>query len=304
MSQDHSLVQITSALKPRKPKPGLYIVATPIGNKWDITLRALQILQSADWIAAEDTRHSQKLLGFYGIDAKFISYHDHNESTMAEKLAEKIHGGESVALISDAGTPLISDPGYRLMRACVVQNIPIHVIPGPSSTVAALAVSGLPPMPFHFVGFLPQKGRSNRLLEWKNLPATIMFFESPNRLVESLQKCLDVFGDVDCAVARELTKMFEEVQRGKLSEMIAHYTANEPKGEVTVMIDNSHPMGATAQDLDGMLHQSLQFMSVKDAAETVARESGLPKRQVYQRALEIQKAQMQQSGDAHNGEPA
>lgn len=288
MSQDNNLIQIAGSLKQRKPKAGLYVVATPIGNKWDITLRALQILQSVDWIAAEDTRHSQKLLNFYGIDAKLISYHDHNEMGMASKLAGKIQGGESVALISDAGTPLISDPGYRLMRACVAENIPIHIIPGPSATIAALAISGLPPIPFHFFGFLPQKGRSNKLLEWQKLEATIMFFEAPTRLVESLQKCLDVFGDVDAAVARELTKMFEEMQRGKLSALIAHYTANEPKGEVTVLIDNSHPIGATPGDLDGMLQKALGFMSVKDAAEVVAREAKLPKRQVYKRAIELQ----------------
>ncbi|TAH35779.1 MAG: 16S rRNA (cytidine(1402)-2'-O)-methyltransferase [Alphaproteobacteria bacterium] len=265
------------------------MVATPIGNKWDITLRALQTLQSVDWIAAEDTRHSQKLLNFYGIDAKLISYHDHNEMGMAGKLAGKIQGGESVALISDAGTPLISDPGYRLMQACVAENIPIHIIPGPSSVIAALAISGLPPIPFHFVGFLPQKGRSNKLLEWQKLEATIMFFESPMRLVESLQKCLDVFGDVDAAIARELTKTFEEMQRGKLSTLIAHYTAHEPRGEVTVLIDNSHPISTSATDLDGMLKKAMEFMTVKDAVETVSHEAKLPKRQVYKRALELQK---------------
>ena len=153
MSQDN-LIQIAASLKSRKPKAGLYLVATPIGNKLDITLRALQILQSVDWIAAEDTRNSGKLLQFYGIDGKMISYHDHNETSMAEKLAGKILGGESVALISDAGTPLISDPGYRLMQACASHGIPITIIPGASSVIASLAISGLPPIPFYFAGFM------------------------------------------------------------------------------------------------------------------------------------------------------
>ena len=288
MSQDSNLVQIVETLKSRKPKPGLYIVSTPIGNKWDITLRALQILQSVDWIAAEDTRHSGKLLQSYGIDAKMISYHDHNETTMAGKLADKILSGESVALISDAGTPLISDPGYRLMQACIAHDIPITVIPGASSVIASLATSGLPPIPFYFAGFLPQKGRRNKMQELKKIPASLMFFESAMRLIDTLEDCLSEFGDVAAVVSRELTKTFEEVRRGKISELIAHYRTHEPKGEVTILLDNAHPAIATEFDLDKTIIENLQFMSVKDAAETIARENKLSKREVYKRALELQ----------------
>jgi 16S rRNA (cytidine1402-2'-O)-methyltransferase len=288
MSHDDNLIQIARAVQGRKPKAGLYVVATPIGNKLDITLRALQILAGVDWVACEDTRHSQKLLDAYGIQTRTLSYHDHNELTMAEKLAEKIHSGQSVALISDAGTPLISDPGYRLLQACLAQAIPITIIPGASAVLAALAVSGLPPLPFYFSGFLPQKGAQKRIAELSQIRATLIGFEAPQRLVETLLAWQAALGDRPAVIARELTKTFEELQRGPLSALIAHYTAHPPKGEVTLLIDNHQPPEMTG-DLDGMLQDALRHLSVKDAAEDVARRANIPKRQAYQRALELLK---------------
>lgn len=289
MSHDDNLIQIARAVQGRKPKAGLYIVATPIGNKLDITLRALQTLASVDWIACEDTRHSQKLLDVYGIATRTLSYHDHNELTMAEKLAEKIHSGQSIALISDAGMPLISDPGYRLLQACLAQAIPITIIPGASAVVAALAVAGLPPLPYYFSGFLPQKGAQKRISELSAIRATLISFEAPQRLVETLQAWHDALGDRPAVVARELTKTFEEFQRGTLSTLVAHYTAHPPKGEVTVLIDNHQPQTANPDDVDALLRESLTHHSVKDAAEDVARKASIPKRQAYQRALELLK---------------
>jgi 16S rRNA (cytidine1402-2'-O)-methyltransferase len=287
MSHDDSLVQIARAVKGRKPKPGLYVVATPIGNKLDITLRALQTLGGVDWVAAEDTRHSQKLLASYGLEVKMISYHDHNELTMAEKLAEKIQAGQSIALISDAGTPLISDPGYRLLRACVAAEIPITIIPGASSVIAAVAVSGLPPLPFYFAGFLPQKGMAKKIAALAQIQASLVLFESPLRVVETLQALAQGLGDRPAAIARELTKNFEELKRGSLLTLADYYTQHPPKGEVVLMVDNHRQAEAASGDIDNLLHDALTHLSVKDAAEQVARDAQISKRQAYQRALTL-----------------
>jgi 16S rRNA (cytidine1402-2'-O)-methyltransferase len=273
-----------------KPAAGLYIVATPLGNALDMTLRAIAILRGADVIAAEDTRVTQKLLAIYGIKTPLISYHDHNEREMAGRLAHNISAGKSVALVSDAGTPLISDPGYRLLQSCIAEQLPIHVVPGPSAVISAIAVSGLPPLPFQFCGFIPPRGRKNKLAELKSIPATHVFFESALRLVELLHDIESVMGNVPTSIARELTKKFEEVRRGPISDMIDYYTKNPPRGEVTVMISTVDVAAENGSSrMDDMLRELLPQMSLKKAVAQTVEQTGMAKRVVYGRALELQK---------------
>ena len=206
-----NLAELSRILGDSKPAAGLYIVATPLGNALDMTLRAIAILRGADVIAAEDTRVTQKLLAIYGIKTPLISYHDHNEREMAKRLAHNISAGKSVALVSDAGTPLISDPGYRLLQSCIAEQLPIHVVPGPSAVISSIAVSGLPPLPFQFCGFIPPRGRKNKLAELKSIPATHVFFESALRLVELLHDIESVMGNVPTSIAR----INQKIRRGQ-----------------------------------------------------------------------------------------
>ena len=219
----------------------LYVVATPIGNLGDIALRALDVLKSADLIAAEDTRHSGILLKHFGIKKPFISYHEHNEARRAPELVERLTHGENVALITDAGTPGLSDPGLRLIRECIQRELPFTIIPGPSSILTALLGSGFSTERFSFCGFLPVKSgkRERELRAAAERRDTAVFFESPYRLTKTLAACIDVIPDRQLCVARELTKKFEEFRRGIASELLAYYQAHRPKGEIVLVISGS-----------------------------------------------------------------
>lgn len=269
-------------------------MATPIGNLGDITARALEGLRAADLIACEDSRVTGKLLHHMGIAQKLVAYHDHNAAEMRPKLLGRIAAGETVALVSDAGTPLISDPGYKLVQEAVAAGLKVTMLPGPSAPVMALALSGLPSDRFLFAGFLPPKpgARRSAIQEVARAPVTLVFFETAPRLADSLGDLMAVLGDRPAAVARELTKLFEEVRRGKLSELIAHYAeAGPPKGEIVVVVGPPAEDAVDAADLDTLLARALQSMSVKDAAATVSAATGRPKREVYARALELGKGE-------------
>jgi 16S rRNA (cytidine1402-2'-O)-methyltransferase len=217
----------------------LYIVSTPIGNLADITLRALEVLKKVDLIAAEDTRHTKKLLNYYDIHTPLTSYFEHNELQKSEIIIKELTSGKNVALVSDSGTPTISDPGYRIVRRCVEAGINPTPIPGASAFLAAAVASAMPLNNFAFEGFLPQKEgkRRRRFQELKAEPRTLIFYESPHRLVKFLKAALDIFGDREAVIARELTKKFEEFFRGKLSEALSKYQSNQPRGEFTIIIE-------------------------------------------------------------------
>jgi 16S rRNA (cytidine1402-2'-O)-methyltransferase len=219
----------------------LYVVATPIGNLGDITLRAIEVLKSADVVAAEDTRRSGMLLKHLGIKKPFISYHEHNEAARTMELVERIARGENIALITDAGTPGMSDPGLRLIRECVRRRVPFTIIPGPSSILTALLGSGFSTDKFCFRGFLPVKSgqRERELRAATERDETTIFFESPYRLTKTLAACIDIIPERQLCVARELTKKFEEFRRGAASELLAHYQAHPPKGEIVLVISGS-----------------------------------------------------------------
>lgn len=275
---------------------GLYIIATPIGNIADITLRALEVLGKVDVIACEDTRVTGKLTAIYDITAQKIPYHDHNADEMRPKLIQMMKEGQKVALVSDAGMPLISDPGYKLVQQCAAEDVPMTCIPGATASLTALVLSGLPTDKFMFAGFLPPKSaaRKTALVEVKTVPATLVFYETAPRLIESLTDMADVLGDRPAAVARELTKKFEEVQRGLLSELVQHYEREgEPRGEIVVIVgapQADYLENWTDTRIDALLAKMIeeQGMSVKDAAAYVAAQSGIKKRDVYQRALLLQ----------------
>ena len=272
--------------------PGLYIVATPIGNIRDITLRALDILASADVLACEDTRVTQKLLRAYGITAaKIFPYHEHNAETVRPKLMARLRAGEKIALISDAGTPLISDPGYKLVREVVEENIAVYAVPGASASLAALVSAGLPTDRFLFAGFLPSRRTARRqaLKDVAAVPASLVFFESTRRLADSLADMGDMLGSRQAAVARELTKLHEEIRRGRLDELAEHYAAaGAPKGEAVIVVAPAGKEEADV-DIDLMLRDALGNMSLRDAAATVSEASGQARRKVYARALELAK---------------
>lgn len=267
--------------------PGLYLVATPIGNLRDITLRALDTLAAADMIACEDTRVTGKLLQAYDISKKMIPYTDHSTDRERDRLIGALQAGKSVALVSDAGTPLISDPGYKLVQRCYDHGIAVTSLPGANAPLTALQLSGLPSDGFSFIGFLPPKSaaRKTRLGEWARVPGTLILFETGPRLCESLADMHAVLGDRPASVVREITKLYEEARRAPLSELITHYTAHgAPKGEIVVVIGE----GTQAPpDTDALLKAALAQMSVRDAAAHVASITGLPKKDIYARALEL-----------------
>ncbi len=219
----------------------LFVVATPIGNLGDITLRAVEVLKSADVIAAEDTRHSGLLLKHLEIKKPFVSYHEHNEAARTTELVERLGGGENVALITDAGMPGLSDPGVRLIRECIKRELPFTIIPGPSSILTALLGSGFSTEKFSFRGFLPVKSgqRERELRAAAERDETAIFFESPYRLTKTLAACIDIMPERQLCVARELTKKFEEFRRGAAGELLAHYQAHPPKGEIVLLISGS-----------------------------------------------------------------
>jgi 16S rRNA (cytidine1402-2'-O)-methyltransferase len=270
--------------------PGLYLVSTPIGNLGDMTLRALDALAGADAVLCEDTRVTAKLLARHGIAAALVPYHDHNAATMRPRLVERLKQGQALALVSDAGTPLISDPGYKLVRAALAAGIAVTSLPGASAILAALQLSGLPPDRFCFLGFLPAKAQARRrtIEEARKIPATLVFYETAPRLVSSLADMKDVLGDRPAAVARELTKLFEEVRRGTLAELVAHYReAGPPKGELAVVVGPPEAAASSAASLDHDLAAALARMSLKQAVTSVARASGLRRKLVYARALAL-----------------
>lgn len=283
--------------KPAAPKPraGLHLVATPIGNAGDITLRALETLRGVDVIACEDTRTTGRLMARYGVSTPLIPYHEHNAAKMRPQLLARMAAGQAIALVSDAGTPLISDPGYKLVRAAVAEGLDVTHLPGANAALTALVLSGLPSDRFLFAGFLPNRTGARRaaLAELRAVPATLVFYESPQRLPEMLADAAGALGAREAAVARELTKLFEEVRRGPLTDLAARYAeAGPPKGEVVVVIGppTDAPADAPA-DIDALLRDALDSMSVRDAAATVAAATGRPKKEIYARALEMSKAE-------------
>lgn len=269
---------------------GLYVLATPIGNARDISLRALDILKGCDVIAAEDTRVTAKLLAIHGISRPLVPYNDHNGGEMRPKILARLEQGQGVVLVSDAGTPLVSDPGYKLVREAIAAGAHVVAVPGPSAVLAGLTLSGLPSDRFLFAGFLPSKAgeRKTALEELKAVRATLIFFESAQRLAESLTAMSDVLGDRPAAMTRELTKLHEEVRRGSLRELAAHYEkAGAPKGEVTLLV--GPPLEVVADDakVDAALKAALAFMPVKAAADMIAALTDGSRKQLYARALEL-----------------
>jgi 16S rRNA (cytidine1402-2'-O)-methyltransferase len=277
-------------------RPGLYVVATPIGNLKDVTFRALSVLAAANAVLAEDTRVTKTLLAHYGITTPLIAYHEYSNEAVRERMIHRLREGQALALVSDAGTPLVSDPGYKLVQAAIEDGLPVTPIPGPSAILTALVVSGLPTDRFFFEGFLPPKSaaRRARLGEIALIPGTLMLFEAPHRLPDMLADAAAVLGERQAVVAREMTKLFETVRRGTLPEL-ARIFAEEgpPKGEIVVLIgEATRAMHAAEVDaaLDGRLAAALAHHSIKDAAALVAAELDLPKREVYARALALAKA--------------
>ena len=279
--------------KPPPLVPGLHIVATPIGNMRDITLRALDVLREADLIACEDTRVFAKLASSYGIAAPTVAYSDATQDVAEPRIVRALAAGKRVALVSDAGMPLISDPGYRLVRAALAGDHVVTAAPGASAVPMALALSGLPTDRFFFGGFLPAKESERRraIASAAAVPATLVFFEAPHRLAASLVDLAELLGPRPAAIARELTKLFEEVHRGPLTELAQHYALHpDVKGEIVLVIG---PPGETeapaAERLDEALRAAMAGASVKDAAAEVAARYGLRRRDVYARALELKR---------------
>ena len=286
-----SFILAGQPVRASRPASGLYLVATPIGNLRDITLRALEILAGADVIACEDTRVTRKLLDHYGISSPMTAYHEHNAAAARPKLLAKLAAGEAIALVSDAGTPLISDPGYKLVRAAQEAGHNVTALPGASATLTALNVAGLPTDRFFFEGFLPPKSgqRRTRLAEIVRIPATLVLFETGPRLAPALADLAAELGPREAAVCRELTKMHEEVRRGDLATLATDY-ANmpEPRGEIVIVI--APPPGEekpAAGQIDDLIRRALARVSMKDAVGEVAMATGLPRREIYQRALEL-----------------
>ncbi|MBS1002582.1 16S rRNA (cytidine(1402)-2'-O)-methyltransferase [Acetobacter thailandicus] len=274
----------------------LTLVATPIGNLSDFSPRAIQALKHADLVLCEDTRTTARLLSEYNISVRTEALHEHNEEQRVPGLISKLEQGLQIALVSDAGMPLLSDPGYRLVRAAIDADIPLTVIPGPNAALTGLVLSGLPPHPFMFIGFPPPRSSARKeafaklhAAEHAGLAATLIWHESPHRLSETLVDMEAIFGPSrQGAVARELTKRFEEVRRGTLSQLAEYYAANTPRGEITVLLGPPSETHETSQrSLDDTLRSLLETHSVKDAATLAATAAGLPRRTVYARALEL-----------------
>ena len=271
---------------------GLHVVATPIGHLGDVTLRALSTLQSADIVLCEDTRVTRKLLDRYGLKPRLFAYHDHNAASVRPKIIEELKAGRSVALVSDAGTPLISDPGYKLVAETLEAGFRVFPVPGASSLLAALVAAGLPTDRFFFEGFLPVKSgqRKNRIAELKEIPATLVFYETGPRLAESLHDLAETLDARMAAVCRELTKAFEETRRGTLIELASHYeNSGAPKGEIVVVVAPPDPstQSVSAEELDRKLLRALQGGSLKDAVAEVTEETGMKRREIYARALAL-----------------
>ena len=269
----------------------LYLVATPIGNLADITHRALQVLKDVDVIACEDTRHTHKLLQHYGITTKTVSYHEHNEQQRATELIDLLRQGSDIAVVSDAGTPSISDPGFRLVRAAIESDVAVVPVPGPSALISALIAAGLPTDEFFFAGFLPSRSnaRRARLNELQSVPGTLIFYEAPHRLAATLKDAHEILGEREAVVARELTKLHEEIRRGRLSELATHYADEEnPRGEIVVLIDRN--VIGTAQEMPASIAALVdQFekdgLDHRAALKKAARELGLSRAEAYRKLM-------------------
>ncbi|MFL5313968.1 MAG: 16S rRNA (cytidine(1402)-2'-O)-methyltransferase [Microvirga sp.] len=280
-----------------EPLPaGLYVVATPIGNLRDVTFRALSVLAAAAAVLAEDTRITKRLLAHYGITTPLLTYNDHSSEAVRERMIHRLREGEALALVSDAGTPLVSDPGYRLVQAAIAAGLPVTPIPGPSAMLTALVVSGLPTDRFFFEGFLPAKSgaRRTRLQAIAGIPGTLILYEAPHRLPEMLADAAEILGERPAVVARELTKLFETVRRGDLPDLARQFAQEgPPKGEIVVLVGEGTagtPGPEADAALDARIEAALARHSIKDAAALVAAETGLPKRDVYARALALARA--------------
>ncbi|MEO1283280.1 MAG: 16S rRNA (cytidine(1402)-2'-O)-methyltransferase [Pseudomonadota bacterium] len=274
-------------------EPGLYLIATPIGAARDITLRALDILSTADVLAAEDTRTLRKLMDIHGValrDRMLISLHDHNARHAIPKLIVALNAGKSVAYASDAGTPLISDPGYDLTRAVIEAGLPLVSAPGPTAAITALTLSGLPADSFFFAGFLPTKigRRKTALGGLKSVPGTLIFYESPKRAAGMLRDAAEVLGsERQAALCREITKKFEETLRGTLGDLAQDVAKRELKGEIVILVGRGDSVEVNQADLEDEIKAALKEVSVRDAADQIATKYGLKKRDVYQRALAL-----------------
>jgi|SRR5689334_13278895 len=281
-----------TAMEAPKAAAGLYLVATPIGNLGDVTLRALELLAGADVIACEDTRVTRKLTERFGIATPLTPYHEHNAAEARPKLLARLSSGQAVALVSDAGTPLISDPGFKLVRAACEAGHHVTVLPGASAVLAALSVAGLPTDRFFFEGFLPPKkvARQKRIAVLANVPATLVLFESGTRVAETLADLAAALGTRAAAICRELTKLHEEVKRGDLSALAQDYSGDaETRGEFVIVVEPPGDDADQADNVDDMLRQALRRVSVKDAVGEVALATGRSRREVYQRALVLTK---------------
>lgn len=274
--------------------PGtLYVVATPIGNLSDITHRALQVLRDVDLIACEDTRHTQKLLNHYGITTRTISYHEHNEQQRAVQLIDQLKQGSNIAVVSDAGTPAISDPGFRLVRAAIENDVTVVPVPGPSALLSALSAAGLPTDEFFFAGFLPPRSnaRRTRLSELQAVPGTLIFYEAPHRLAAALKDAYEILSEREAVVARELTKVHEEIRRGRLSELANHYEREEPRGEIVVLVDrtviSAAPPQLTIATLVDRFEQ--EGLDQRAALKKAARELGLSRAEAYRKLVSERK---------------
>ena len=287
-------LQPAVALPQTELAPGLYLVATPIGNLGDISLRALAVLHGADRIFCEDTRVTGKLLARYGISKSLAAYHDHNAEQVRPIVLTALRRGERVALLSDAGTPLVSDPGYKLVRGALAEDLPVTAIPGPNAAVTALILSGLSPDAFLFAGFLPprQTARRRAVARWAGVEATLVFYETTPRLAESLADLADVLGNREAAVARELTKLHEEVRRGPLTDLAAHYRlAGPPRGEAVVVVGPPEHDEPDQAEVDERLRTALAELGVREAAAKLAAETGMPRGELYRRALAMRDAE-------------
>ncbi len=274
--------------------PGLYLVATPIGNLRDITLRALDVLGAADRVLAEDTRVTRRLLDAHGIRAELQPYHDHNGEKVRPGILDDLEQGSVMALVSDAGTPLVSDPGFKLAREAIVRGINVVAIPGASAVLTALSIAGLPTDCFTFAGFPPQKtgARETWLATLADVPGSLVVYEGNSRLPASLASMAKVLGQRDAAVCRELTKFHEEARRGTLAELAGHYAeAGSPRGEIVIVIGPKQDQGWDEARIDAALQTAMAHLRVKDAAAEVAAQSGWARRDVYARALSLRDAQ-------------
>jgi len=272
--------------------PGtLYVVATPIGNLADITQRALQILKDVELIACEDTRHTRKLLQHFGINTKTTSYHEHNENQRGDELLDLLKQGSDIAVVSDAGTPAISDPGFRLVRSAIENEITVVPVPGPSALITALVAAGLPTDEFFFAGFLPPRAsaRQTRLRGLASVPGTLIFYEAPHRLAATLKDAYETLGEREAVVARELTKLHEEVRRGRLSDLVEHYSQVEPRGEIVLLIDrNSIETGEAESNSERSVGELVaQFeaegIDHRAALKKAARELKLSRAEAYRK---------------------